>query len=302
MGVNDNVLLALSGGVDSSTLAYLLSSVIPNNIYFILVDNGLMRHNEIEEVVSSYDDCVKKHIYVAYEGDLFLNRLAGIVEPEEKRKIIGRTFIDVIVEYANTLQNIGINITHLGQGTIYPDVIESGKIPHSKVIKSHHNVGGLPEELNLELLEPLRYLFKDDVRKLAQLVNMPPSIISRRPFPGPGLAIRIIGDITREKVEILRKADYILRESLKRHNVDVWQSAVILLPVKTVGVMGDIRTYQNVVALRLVDSINGMTATASRVSIDILIDISTKITNEVKGISRVVYDLSSKPPATIEWE
>lgn len=292
---NDNVLLALSGGVDSSTLAYLLVKIIPTQIKFILIDNGLMREGEIDEIIKNYTEDIKKHLIVINAEKEFLTALEGVIDPEKKRKIIGNLFIDILSENMK-------DITYLAQGTIYPDLIESGTLPNSKVIKSHHNVGGLPKNMKIKLLEPFKYLFKDDIRKLALLLGMPDIIINRKPFPGPGLAIRILGEITRYKIKIIKKADFIMRSELKKKNYNIWQSAAILLPVKTVGVMGDCRTYQNVVALRMVNSINGMTASASKIPIDFLMEIATRITNEVDGVSRVVYDLSSKPPATIEWE
>uniref|UniRef100_A0A6C0KET7 GMP synthase (glutamine-hydrolyzing) n=1 Tax=viral metagenome TaxID=1070528 RepID=A0A6C0KET7_9ZZZZ len=291
----DQVALALSGGVDSSTLAYLLIKVIPEQVIFILIDNGLMREGEINEILNNYTADITIKLKVIDAKKEFLNALKDITDPEEKRKIIGNLFIQI-------LSNQMKNITYLAQGTIYPDVIESGQLPNSKVIKSHHNVGGLPSSLCIKLLEPFRYLFKDDIRKLAKLLNIPKKIIERKPFPGPGLAIRILGAITIEKLQIIKEVDIIMRKKIEENKCNIWQAAAILLPVKTVGVMGDCRTYENVVALRFVNSINGMTACAAPICINILIDIATTITNNVNGVSRVVYDLSSKPPATIEWE
>ena len=303
----ENVILAFSGGVDSSTLALLLTHSINNQMRAILIDNGLMRKDEITNIVESFKNTpLKDTIIVSNSQDIFIQRLRGIEDPEQKRKIIGKTFIDVLNIEAKKLEDTTDfkNIKYLAQGTIYPDVIESGKIAGSKVIKSHHNVGGLPEDLPFELLEPLKYLFKDDVRKIAKMLNLPDMITNRHPFPGPGLAIRICGEITKERLDILRECDYILMEELKNtgYYENIWQAAAILLPIKTVGVMGDCRTYQHVVALRLVNSVNGMTANVARLPVDVLCAIANKITNNVKGVNRVVYDLSSKPPATIEWE
>ena len=295
-----NVVLALSGGVDSSVVAALLHRAIGKQLHCIFVNHGLLRLNEGREVV----DMMQKHLpglnlkYVD-ASELFLSRLKGVEDPEQKRKIIGRTFIEVFEEEANSIENV----TFLGQGTVYPDVIESIS-PKGVVIKSHHNVGGLPERMKLKLIEPLRELFKDEVRKVAAELGLPDSLIWRHPFPGPGLAVRILGDITKERVATLQKADSIVREELKASGWyrKVWQGFAVLLPLRTVGVMGDSRTYENVVALRIVDSVDAMTADWSRLPDDLLARMSSRIINEVHGVNRVVYDISSKPPSTIEWE
>ena len=302
---DDNVILALSGGVDSSTLGLLLEKAVGNKMKGIIIDNGLMRKHEIQSIVDSFNNTpLKDKIILVNAAELFIKRLENVSDPEEKRKIIGKTFIDVLDTEAENLEKIGFKVTYLAQGTIYPDIIESGCIKGSKVIKSHHNVGGLPEKLNLELCEPLKYLFKDDVRNLAEQLKLPHLIKNRHPFPGPGLAIRILDKITPLKINILKEADNILIEELKQSGYydKVWQAAAILLPIKSVGVSGDIRTYKNVIALRLVNSVNGMTAKVCDIPIQILSMIANKITNQIKEVNRVVYDISSKPPATIEWE
>ncbi len=295
-----NVVLALSGGVDSSVVAALLHRAIGKQLHCIFVNHGLLRLNEGREVV----DMMHAHLpglnlkYVD-ASELFLSRLKGVEDPEQKRKIIGRTFIEVFEEEANSIENVKF----LGQGTVYPDVIESIS-PKGVVIKSHHNVGGLPERMKLKLIEPLRELFKDEVRKVAAELGLPESLIWRHPFPGPGLAVRILGDITKERVATLQKADSIVREELKASGWygKVWQGFAVLLPLRTVGVMGDSRTYENVVALRIVDSVDAMTADWSRLPNELLARMSSRIINEVHGVNRVVYDISSKPPSTIEWE
>lgn len=295
-----NVVLALSGGVDSSVVAALLHRAIGKQLHCIFVNHGLLRLNEGREVV----DMMQTHLpglnlkYVD-ASELFLSRLKGVEDPEQKRKIIGRTFIEVFEEEANSIENV----TFLGQGTVYPDVIESIS-PKGVVIKSHHNVGGLPERMKLKLIEPLRELFKDEVRKVAGELGLPENLIWRHPFPGPGLAVRILGDITKERVATLQKADNIVREELKASGWyrKVWQGFAVLLPLRTVGVMGDARTYENVVALRIVDSVDAMTADWSRLPNELLARMSSRIINEVHGVNRVVYDISSKPPSTIEWE
>ena len=297
---DDKVLLGLSGGVDSSVTATLLNKAIGDNLTCIFVDNGLLRKNEFSKVLASY-----KHMGLNVIGvdakDRFYKELKGVVDPEEKRKIIGRNFIEVFEEEAQKIKNI----KWLAQGTIYPDVIESVSVNGPSVtIKSHHNVGGLPEEMNLKVVEPLRLLFKDEVRKVGDSLNMKPELIHRHPFPGPGLGIRILGDITPEKVELLQEADDIFIQGLVEHNLydKVWQAATVLLPIQSVGVMGDERTYENVAALRAVTSTDGMTADWAHLPNSFLAEISSKIINRVKGINRVVYDISSKPPSTIEWE
>jgi len=301
----NKVLLALSGGVDSTTLAYMLHRSIGSQMRAVIIDNGLMRSNEISEIVEQFrSEPIEQSIVVAHAEDMFISRLAGVTDPEFKRQIIGKTFIDVIISEGRKLEAQGFKATFLAQGTIYPDVIESGAVPGSSVIKSHHNVGGLPKDIPFKLIEPFRYLFKDDVRLIANYLNIPIAMYTRKPFPGPGLAIRIIGAITEERLKIAREADLLLRSELARleQNKRIWQTAAILLPIKTVGVKGDNRSYEHVIALRMVDSVNGMTAQSSLVPIDTLHYIARQITDHVKGVNRVVYDLSSKPPATIEWE
>ncbi|MCD6201158.1 MAG: glutamine-hydrolyzing GMP synthase [Bacteroidales bacterium] len=297
---NDKVVLGLSGGVDSSVAAVLLHRAIGTDLTCIFVNNGLLRKNEFTQVLDSY-----RHMGLNVKGvdasDRFLDALAGISDPEKKRKIIGRAFIEVFDEEARKIREV----KWLAQGTIYPDVIESVSVKGpSATIKSHHNVGGLPERMHLRVIEPLRLLFKDEVRRVGRALEMPEHLIRRHPFPGPGLAIRILGDISRDKIRILQEADDIFIRSLKREDLydKVWQAAVILLPVQSVGVMGDERTYEHVVVLRAVHSTDGMTADWSHLPYDFLARVSSDIINKVKGINRVVYDISSKPPATIEWE
>ena len=297
---DDKVVLGLSGGVDSSVAAVLLHKAIGKNLTCIFVDNGLLRLNEYEQVLESYKHMGLNVIGVDASDD-FINELTGVSDPETKRKIIGRIFIDVFTAEAKKIEGVH----WLAQGTIYPDVIESVSVKGpSQTIKSHHNVGGLPEKLNLKIVEPLRLLFKDEVRRIGKALKISDNILGRHPFPGPGLAIRIIGDIDREKLDILKRVDNIFNSELKRCDLydSVWQAAVILLPIKSVGVMGDERTYENVVALRAVTSTDGMTADWVHLPYEFLANVSSKIINEVKGVNRVVYDISSKPPATIEWE
>ncbi|HAN17992.1 MAG: glutamine-hydrolyzing GMP synthase [Bacteroidetes bacterium GWC2_33_15] len=297
---NDKVLLGLSGGVDSSVAGVLLHKAIGKNLTCIFVDNGLLRKNEFEKVLESYKDMGLNVIGVDAKNQ-FLSQLKGVVEPEEKRKIIGRVFIEVFDQEAHKIKDV----KWLAQGTIYPDVIESVSVNGpSATIKSHHNVGGLPEKMHLKVVEPLRLLFKDEVRRVGTSIGIKDELLNRHPFPGPGLAIRILSDITPEKVRILQEVDDIFIEGLKQAGLykKVWQAGVILLPVQSVGVMGDERTYENAVALRAVSSTDGMTADWSHLPYEFLADISNKIINNVKGINRVVYDISSKPPATIEWE
>lgn len=301
----DKVLLALSGGVDSTTLAYMLHLAVGSQMRAVIVDNGLMRANEIPEILEQFrSEPIEDSIVVVRAEHIFLSRLAGVTDPELKRQVIGKTFIDVLVSEGRKLEAQGFKATFLAQGTIYPDVIESGVIPGSSIIKSHHNVGGLPKNIPFELIEPFRYLFKDDVRQIANYLRIPVAIYTRKPFPGPGLAIRIMGAVTEERLTMVREADLLLRNELTKleRNKRIWQTAAILLPIKTVGVKGDNRSYEHVIALRMVDSVNGMTAQSSLVPIDILQYIARQITDHVKGVNRVVYDLSSKPPATIEWE
>ena len=297
---NDKVVLGLSGGVDSSVAAVLLHKAIGGNLTCIFVDNGLLRKNEFEKVLESYKNMGLNVIGVDAK-DQFLSQLKGISDPEGKRKVIGRVFIEVFDQEAHKIKGV----KWLAQGTIYPDVIESISVNGpSATIKSHHNVGGLPEEMNLKIVEPLKLLFKDEVRRVGASIGIKSELLQRHPFPGPGLAIRILGDITYEKVRILQDVDDIYIEGLKEYGLydKVWQAGVIFLPVQSVGVMGDERTYENAVALRAVSSTDGMTADWSHLPYDFLADISNKIINNVKGINRVVYDISSKPPATIEWE
>ena len=296
-----NVVCGISGGIDSTVVAVLLNKAIGRKLHCIFVDNGLLRLNEGKEVIHYLTDHFDLNLRYVDAKDIFLSRLKGITDPEQKRKIIGRTFIEVFEKEARSIENVGF----LAQGTLYPDVIESVSYKGpSAVIKSHHNVGGLPEKMNLKLIEPLRELFKDEVRRVATELGIPDFLIWRHPFPGPGLAIRIIGEITQSRLEILRQADKIVEMELKDSGwyYKVWQGFAVLLPLKTVGVMGDERTYEHVVALRVVDSIDAMTADWSRIPSEILARISNRIINEVKGINRVVYDISSKPPSTIEWE
>ena len=298
---NDVVIMGLSGGVDSTVAAVLIQRAIGNNLHCIFVDNGLLRKNEYEQVLESY-----KHLGLNVTGvdasARFYAALAGVSDPELKRKAIGKAFIEVFDEESKKHDAA----RWLGQGTIYPDVIES--VSHSggpsQTIKSHHNVGGLPDYMKLQVVEPLRLLFKDEVRRVGRALEIPSFILERHPFPGPGLGIRILGDITPEKVQLLQEADHIWIQSLKDHGLysEVWQAGAILLPVYSVGVMGDERTYERTVALRAVTSTDGMTADWSRLPHDFMAKVSNDIINKVKGVNRVVYDISSKPPATIEWE
>jgi GMP synthase (glutamine-hydrolysing) len=297
---NDKVVLGLSGGVDSSVAGLLLHRAIGKNLYCIFVDSGLLRKNEFEEVLHSYQDLGLNVIGVNAKEE-FYTALAGLSDPEAKRKAIGKTFIEVFDREAHKISEV----KWLAQGTIYPDVIESVSVKGPSVtIKSHHNVGGLPEKMKLKIVEPLRMLFKDEVRKVGSALSLPEPILHRHPFPGPGLAIRILGDISEEKVKILQEVDHIFIENLHRHNLydQVWQAGAILLPIQSVGVMGDERTYERVVALRAVSSTDGMTADWVHLPYDFLALVSNEIINKVKGVNRVVYDISSKPPATIEWE
>ncbi|WP_294820416.1 glutamine-hydrolyzing GMP synthase [uncultured Flavobacterium sp.] len=297
---NDKVVLGLSGGVDSTVAAVLLNKAIGNNLYCIFVNNGLLRKNEFEGVLHQYKD-MGLNVKGVDASDRFLSQLAGIDDPETKRKTIGRVFIEVFDDEAHLLTDV----KWLAQGTIYPDVIESVSVKGpSATIKSHHNVGGLPDFMKLQVVEPLRMLFKDEVRRVGATLGIDPELLGRHPFPGPGLSIRILGDITPEKVRILQEVDHIFIQGLRDHGLydKVWQAGAILLPVNSVGVMGDERTYEKVVALRAVESTDGMTADWVHLPYEFLMKISNEIINKVKGVNRVVYDISSKPPATIEWE
>lgn len=298
---SDKVILGLSGGVDSSVAAMLLHKAIGKNLHCIFVDNGLLRKNEFEEVLESYED-MGLNVKGVRAADRFYAELEGHTDPEKKRKAIGKVFIDVFDEESHLVSDA----KWLGQGTIYPDVIESVSASGgpSATIKSHHNVGGLPDYMKLQVVEPLRLLFKDEVRRVGKALGIKQSILGRHPFPGPGLGIRILGDITPEKVRILQEVDHIWIQGLKKANLydDVWQAGAILLPVQSVGVMGDERTYEQAVALRAVSSTDGMTADWCHLPYEFLARVSNEIINRVKGVNRVVYDISSKPPATIEWE
>jgi GMP synthase (glutamine-hydrolysing) len=294
------VVCGLSGGVDSSVAAALVARAIGDKQTCIFVDNGLLRKDEFEQVLEAYKEMNLNVIGVA-AGERFLSRLAEVTDPERKRKIIGNEFIEVFQEEANKLGKVDF----LVQGTLYPDVIESVSVKGpSVVIKSHHNVGGLPEKMHLKLIEPLRELFKDEVRRVGRELGLPEEIVSRQPFPGPGLAVRILGEVTADRVALLQKADAIVIEEIRRADLydKIWQAFAVLLPISTVGVMGDLRTYENALAIRAVESTDGMTADWARLPYDVLQRISSRIVSEVRGINRVVYDISSKPPSTIEWE
>ncbi len=298
---DDKVICGLSGGVDSTVVATLIHKAIGDQLLCIFVDNGLLRKNEFSEVLDTY----KKHLKLPVEGvdasELFLKNLEGTSDPEEKRVIIGNTFIDVFDKAVSKRSGF----KYLAQGTLYPDVIESVSFKGpSATIKSHHNVGGLPDKMNLKLIEPVRELFKDEVRNVGRELGIPENFITRHPFPGPGMGIRVLGELTREKLQLLREADAIFIQSLRDNNLydQVWQALAVLLPVQSVGVMGDERTYEYTVALRAVTSIDGMTADWAHLPYEFLADVSNRIINEVRGVNRVVYDISSKPPATIEWE
>ncbi len=313
---DDKVILGLSGGVDSTVAAVLLNRAIGHNLTCIFVNNGLLRKNEFEDVLASYKD-MGLNVIGADASKVFIEQLKGVVEPERKRKVIGRLFIETFDEYAHKIENA----RWLAQGTIYPDVIESASVNGpSSTIKSHHNVGGLPEKMNLKIVEPLRSLFKDEVRRVGRALGIKDELIGRHPFPGPSLGIRILGEVTEEKLEILREADDIFIRGLREYKIDgvpsasdpamtaknlydsIWQAGAILLPVKSVGVMGDERTYEYTVALRAVISTDGMTADWVHLPYDFMAKVSNDIINKVRGVNRVVYDISSKPPATIEWE
>lgn len=297
---NNKVVLGISGGVDSTVCSLLLKEAIGDNLYAVFVNNGVLRKNEFNDVAEMLSS-LGLNLKAVDASELFLKRLIGVSDPEEKRKIIGRTFIDVFEEEAGKIGDV----QYLAQGTLYPDVIESVSFKGpSATIKSHHNVGGLKDRMKLKLVEPLRELFKDEVRQLGQKLGLDHKFVGRHPFPGPGLAVRIIGDITKERLEVLREADAIYMDELHKSGQydKIWQAFAVLLPVKSVGVMGDERTYENVIALRAVTSTDGMTADWAVIPSNILAKISNRIINSVKGVNRVTYDISSKPPATIEWE
>jgi GMP synthase (glutamine-hydrolysing) len=297
---NQKVVLGLSGGVDSSVAALLLHKALGDNLHCIFVDNGLLRKNEFEDVLKQYES-LGLNIKGVDAKQEFYKSLSGLSDPELKRKAIGKTFIDVFDREANSIKNVD----WLAQGTIYPDIIESVSVNGPSVtIKSHHNVGGLPDYMKLKIIEPLKSLFKDEVRRVGASIDLPKQILNRHPFPGPGLGIRILGEITESKIKILQEVDFIFINGLKEFKLydDVWQAGAIFLPVQSVGVMGDERTYENAVALRAVSSTDGMTADWCHLPHDFLAKISNRIINNVKGINRVTYDISSKPPATIEWE
>ncbi|MFI5397340.1 MAG: glutamine-hydrolyzing GMP synthase [Candidatus Binatia bacterium] len=295
------VVCALSGGVDSTVTAALVHRAIGDQLTCIFVDNGVLRLDEAQRVMEFLRRSFHFHIKMVAAGPRFLERLKTVEDPERKRRIIGATFIEVFEEEARALPNI----TFLAQGTLYPDVIESVSFKGpSATIKSHHNVGGLPERMHLKLIEPLRELFKDEVRTLGEVLGIPAPIVGRHPFPGPGLAIRVLGEVTAERVAVLQAAEAIVDEEIRAAGLydRLWQAFAVLLPVRTVGVMGDARTYDNVIAIRAVESVDGMTADWARLPADLLARLSSRLTNEVGGVNRVVYDISSKPPATIEWE
>jgi GMP synthase (glutamine-hydrolysing) len=293
------VICALSGGVDSSVAAVLVHSVIGDRLTCVFVDNGLLRKNEAEQVLSTFRERFKMKMVYVDAAERFIGRLAGITDPERKRKIIGEQFIRIFEEEAGKLERVDF----LVQGTLYPDVVESGTAT-AAVIKSHHNVGGLPEDMRLQVIEPLRWLFKDEVRKLGEELGLPEEVVWRQPFPGPGLGVRILGEITDERLAILREADAIVTGEIQRSGLhrDVWQYFAVLTDLRSVGVMGDERTYGYTVAVRAVTSHDAMTADWARLPHDVLERISSRIVNEVHGVNRIVYDITSKPPATIEWE
>ena len=296
------VVLGLSGGVDSMVVAKICEQAIGDQVHPIFVDNGLLRLNEAKQVRATFEQHFSIPLHFADAGELFLNRLKGVTDPERKRKLIGHTFIEVFKERAKKLKDVRF----LAQGTLYPDVIESVAAHGgpTATIKTHHNVGGLPAELGFELVEPLRELFKDEVRTIGRALGLPERIVSRQPFPGPGLAVRVLGEITPERLRILREADHHIQDEIRKAGLytELWQSFGVLLPVQTVGVMGDGRTYEYVVAVRAVKSVDAMTADVAPLSHELLGRISNRVINEVRGVNRVVYDISSKPPATIEWE
>ncbi|KQC09974.1 MAG: GMP synthetase [Smithella sp. SDB] len=299
---SEKVILGLSGGVDSSVAAVLLNKAIGKQLTCVFVDNGVLRENEAERVIEMFSKHLRINLRFARSGKIFLKRLKGVTDPEKKRKIIGRTFIEVFDKEAQKIKGVRF----LAQGTLYPDLIESRSAfgGPSAVIKSHHNVGGLPKKMNLKLVEPLKHLFKDEVRLLGKELGLADDVVWRQPFPGPGLAVRIIGEVTPRRLAVLRQADTILLEEIRAQHLyyKLWQSFAVLLPIKSVGVMGDQRTYENILAIRAVTSDDAMTADWAQLPHDILARISNRIINEVRGVNRVVYDISSKPPSTIEWE
>jgi len=302
---SSRVLCALSGGVDSSVAAVLLREAIGDRLHCIHINNGLMRKGESEQVVETFRKTFHINLTYVDATETFLSKLKGVTDPEKKRRIIGNTFIEVFETESRKIAGADGGFEFLAQGTLYPDVIESTSFKGPSVtIKTHHNVGGLPEKMNFKLIEPFRELFKDEVREVGRKLGLPESFIERHPFPGPGLAVRVLGDITREHLDLLREADAIFIEEIKRAGLynEIWQAFVVLLPVRSVGVMGDGRTYEYTVALRAVTSVDGMTADWARIPPDVLAVVSNRIINELRGINRVVYDVSSKPPATIEWE
>jgi GMP synthase (glutamine-hydrolysing) len=295
------VVCGLSGGVDSSVAAALVARAIGDQQICLFVDNGLLRQNEFEQVLAAFAEYGQLNVKGIAAGERFLTRLKGVVDPEHKRKIIGHEFIEVFQDEAAKLGKIEF----LVQGTLYPDVIESVSVKGpSAVIKSHHNVGGLPERMHLKLIEPLRELFKDEVRAVGRELGLPEQLVARQPFPGPGLAVRIVGEVDTDRVRLLQESDNIVQEEIWRAGLyhDLWQVFAVLLPIKSVGVMGDFRTYEQVIAIRAVESTDGMTASWARLPYDVLAAISSRIISEVRGVNRVVYDISSKPPSTIEWE
>ena len=298
---NKTIILGLSGGVDSSVVALLLHKAVGSQLVPIFVNNGLLRKNEADQVITTFRDAFSMNLRFVDASQEFLDGLDGVTDPEQKRKIIGRIFVEIFEREARAIPGA----EYLAQGTLYPDVIESVSFKGpSATIKSHHNVGGLPEKMDLQLIEPLRELFKDEVRELGRELGLPDEMVNRHPFPGPGLGIRVIGEITQERLQVLREADAIAIDEIRAANQydKIWQAFCVLLPVRSVGVMGDERTYENTVAVRMVESLDGMTADWAKVPYDLLGRISSRIINEVRGVNRVVYDISSKPPATIEWE
>ena len=301
-----HVILGLSGGVDSSVAAVLISKAIGDQLTCIFVNNGLLRKNEWQQVQDTFNDHFQIKLEAVDASDTFLHRLSEVTDPERKRVIIGNTFVEIFEQVTHRLfDDTPHKPAFLAQGTLYPDVIESVSFKGpSATIKTHHNVGGLPEKLGFKILEPFRELFKDEVREIGRLLSVPDEIINRHPFPGPGLAVRVLGPVTQEALQTLQEADAIFIEELKKHGLydSVWQAFAVLLPVQSVGVMGDGRTYENVCALRAVNSVDGMTADWARLPHDFLAHVSSRIVNEIRGINRIVYDISSKPPATIEWE